>query len=199
MHDQYMSVGATVVEQCENPDCGLDILFRFPNGTVLPVQTSSIFMIDPSLALVWCFRCKFATLLSLVRQQTLPKASFVPFPQLEGLSITAEDLLGAMESRWQEVIKSKKKGRPELALGLRFDVFQRDGFRCQYCGLSARDGALLHADHVIPESKGGPTTMENLVTACVDCNLGKSDKDLEPEMVRMFSSAVDCAKIDAIT
>jgi thioredoxin-like negative regulator of GroEL len=40
------------------------------------------------------------------------------------------------------------------------------------------DFHFLHADHVIAESKGGPTTLENLVTACMDCNLGKSDKDL---------------------
>lgn len=178
MQVQYTPISESTHEQCENPACQFDVLARYRNGMVLPLQTSAIFMIDPTLAIVWCFRCKFASLLTLVSQQTLPRVSFVPFPQLEGLSLTADDLLGAMETRWKEVTKSKKKGRPELALGLRFDVFQRDRFRCQYCGLSARDGALLHVDHVIPESKGGPTVMENLVTACVDCNLGKSDKDI---------------------
>jgi 5-methylcytosine-specific restriction endonuclease McrA len=59
---------------------------------------------------------------------------------------------------------------------LRFAVFVRDGFRCRYCGIGACDGAVLHADHVIPASRGGPTNIDNLVTACLDCNLGKSDK-----------------------
>jgi hypothetical protein len=58
---------------------------------------------------------------------------------------------------------------------LRFQVLQRDAFRCQYCGRSARDGAILHLDHVVPFSKGGPTSEDNLITACERCNLGKSD------------------------
>lgn len=89
-----------------------------------------------------------------------------------------DDLIAAMEARWSEFRSTKLRERGTIAVGLRFDVFMRDGFRCRYCGVSVDDGAILHADHVIPESKGGPTTMENLVTACIDCNLGKSDKDL---------------------
>lgn len=58
---------------------------------------------------------------------------------------------------------------------LRFQVLQRDAFRCQYCGRSTRDGATLHLDHVVPFSKGGPTSEDNLITACERCNLGKSD------------------------
>ena len=57
---------------------------------------------------------------------------------------------------------------------VRFRVLQRDAFRCQYCGRSARDGATLHLDHVVPVSAGGETTEENLLTACETCNLGKS-------------------------
>lgn len=51
---------------------------------------------------------------------------------------------------------------------------RRDNFTCQYCNKSQKDGAKLHVDHVIPYSKGGKTIMENLKTACIDCNLGKS-------------------------
>lgn len=39
----------------------------------------------------------------------------------------------------------------------------------------ARNGALLHVDHVIPWSKGGETTLENLRVLCSVCNIGKSD------------------------
>jgi 5-methylcytosine-specific restriction endonuclease McrA len=54
----------------------------------------------------------------------------------------------------------------------RFNVFLRDKFTCQYCG-SHED---LTFDHVIPRSKGGLTTWENVVTACSCCNLRKGDK-----------------------
>lgn len=57
---------------------------------------------------------------------------------------------------------------------LRFDVFKRDGFVCVYCGAHPPQ-ALLECDHVIPHAGGGPTEIENLVTACVDCNRGKRD------------------------
>jgi 5-methylcytosine-specific restriction endonuclease McrA len=54
----------------------------------------------------------------------------------------------------------------------RFNVFLRDGFACQYCG-SPED---LTFDHVMPRSKGGRTTWENIVTACGPCNLRKGGK-----------------------
>ena len=60
---------------------------------------------------------------------------------------------------------------------LRFLVMQRDHFKCCACGASpAKDpSVLLHADHIVPWSKGGPTTMDNLQTLCSKCNLGKGD------------------------
>lgn len=62
----------------------------------------------------------------------------------------------------------------------RFEVFKRDSFKCQYCGRSAPD-VVLEADHVEPKSKGGKDAIINLVTACRDCNAGKSDKRLDDE------------------
>lgn len=55
----------------------------------------------------------------------------------------------------------------------RFAILSRDGFQCVYCGRTAQQ-AKLHVDHVVPVSAGGPTHWSNLVTACLDCNLGKS-------------------------
>ena len=54
----------------------------------------------------------------------------------------------------------------------RFNVFLRDRFQCQYCG--SRDD--LTFDHVIPRSKGGRTTWENVVAACAPCNLRKANR-----------------------
>jgi 5-methylcytosine-specific restriction endonuclease McrA len=90
-----------------------------------------------------------------------------------------EQIAELMELRWQAHMKRRAKRSVEVAVGLRFDVLLRDGFRCRYCGISVDEGAMLHVDHVIPQSKGGPTVIDNLVTACLDCNIGKSDKTLE--------------------
>ncbi len=50
-------------------------------------------------------------------------------------------------------------------------VFARDGHRCQYCGAAAEN-----IDHVIPRSKGGTHTWENVVAACRPCNTRKEDR-----------------------
>src|SRR5689334_18686208 len=69
----------------------------------------------------------------------------------------------------------------------RFEVFKRDGFRCLYCGASPLTNTLtvkLQADHVEAKSRGGPDDAANLVTACIDCNLGKSDVPLDEKRLR---------------
>jgi len=60
----------------------------------------------------------------------------------------------------------------------RFEVFKRDGFRCVYCGKSPPE-IILECDHVEPKSKGGTDDINNLVTACFDCNRGKRDIPLD--------------------
>jgi hypothetical protein len=58
-------------------------------------------------------------------------------------------------------------------------VFVRDKFTCAYCGYVAdtfEKWRYLTVDHFIPKSKGGSDTVENLVTACMDCNVIKSDE-----------------------
>ena len=64
-----------------------------------------------------------------------------------------------------------------MAIGktLRFQIFARDGFICQYCGRRPPD-VVLEVDHVHPYSEGGTDEELNLVTACFDCNRGKSAK-----------------------
>lgn len=58
---------------------------------------------------------------------------------------------------------------------MRFEVFKRDGFTCQYCGATAQDAKLV-CDHIDPVANGGLTELDNLITACEPCNQGKSDK-----------------------
>lgn len=66
---------------------------------------------------------------------------------------------------------------------LRFEVFRRDNFACRYCGRSAMAGAVLEADHVKPRARGGSDSATNLVTACEECNSGKSDTPLDAPAV----------------
>lgn len=76
-----------------------------------------------------------------------------------------------------------KKPRRSISKRLRFEVFKRDSFKCQYCGASAPD-VLLHVDHINPIANGGEQTeITNLITACEGCNLGKSDKQLSDTAV----------------
>ena len=64
---------------------------------------------------------------------------------------------------------------------LRALVLMRDGGRCQLCGVEARNGAILHVDHVVPWSKGGETVLDNLQVLCHVCNIGKSDAQISAE------------------
>lgn len=68
--------------------------------------------------------------------------------------------------------------RKPISKKLRFEVFKRDGFACQYCGKKAPE-VILHVDHVNPVSKGGKNDILNLITSCSDCNLGKGPRELD--------------------
>lgn len=67
--------------------------------------------------------------------------------------------------------------RKAISKKSRFEVFKRDGFKCQYCGSGAPE-VVLHVDHIRPVADGGDNSIINLITACVDCNAGKSDRKL---------------------
>ena len=66
---------------------------------------------------------------------------------------------------------NKRKNIPNK---LRFEVFKRDSFTCQYCGQSAPN-VVLEVDHLLPVSKGGDNDILNLITSCWTCNNGKSN------------------------
>jgi hypothetical protein len=77
-------------------------------------------------------------------------------------------------------LESFQASRPtarDPSLRLRFKVMRRDNFTCCHCGASPAKqlGIELHIDHVIPWSKGGETTLNNMQTLCSRCNLGKSN------------------------
>ncbi len=68
--------------------------------------------------------------------------------------------------------------RKAISKKTRFEVFKRDGFKCQYCGAASPE-AVLVVDHIDPVSKNGAHDMMNFITACQPCNAGKSDRTLD--------------------
>ena len=65
-------------------------------------------------------------------------------------------------------VDSRTRPKERIAQKLRWEVFRRDGFRCE-CGSQAD----LTVDHIRPESRGGRATLDNLRTLCRPCNSSK--------------------------
>ncbi len=65
---------------------------------------------------------------------------------------------------------------------LRFEIFRRDNHTCRYCGATAPD-VPLRVDHVVPQALGGNDEPSNLVTACQDCNSGKTSTAPDQSLV----------------
>ena len=86
---------------------------------------------------------------------------------------------GVKETRKKCASVPKKRSTRVISDKLRYQVLKRDHFKCCACGASpAKDPAVeLHIDHMIPWSKGGKTTLENLQTLCSKGNMGQSDSE----------------------
>jgi 5-methylcytosine-specific restriction endonuclease McrA len=77
--------------------------------------------------------------------------------------------------RIPSVVVLKDYVRPQKRVAFtRFNLFLRDEFGCQYCGAKGD----LTFDHVVPRSRGGITSWENVVAACSSCNLRKGSRSL---------------------
>jgi len=82
------------------------------------------------------------------------------------------------KKRISKYFNDKKNRRTPISTKLRFEIFTRDKYRCQYCGRTINDGISLEIDHKIPIAEGGTDNYDNLITACNECNSGKSNKIL---------------------
>lgn len=71
---------------------------------------------------------------------------------------------------------AEKKRKP-ISKSVRFEIFKRDAFTCQYCGKTAPN-VILECDHIIPVAEGGTNDTFNLITSCIDCNRGKGKRML---------------------
>ena len=81
-----------------------------------------------------------------------------------------------LKKQKQEYSYKVRAERAKMNDSLRYEILKRDGFRCQICGATAKEGAKLQVDHIVPVSKNGKTVASNLRTLCERCNLGKSNK-----------------------
>lgn len=67
----------------------------------------------------------------------------------------------------------------------RHNIFERDKNTCQYCG-RVFDRKDLNLDHVIPKDRGGPTTWENIVCSCIECNTKKGNRTPQEAGMRLI-------------
>jgi len=88
---------------------------------------------------------------------------------------------------------TKRKG---LSKRLRFAVFKRDLFTCQYCGATP-PSVVLEVDHIEPVALGGTDEETNLVTACWDCNRGKAAISLNVAPEALADRAARVAEAEA--
>ncbi len=93
---------------------------------------------------------------------------------------------GHLPMRVPEVLTLVRHDRPRSnsVTFSRRNVFKRDHSTCQYCGEQPGTEELT-IDHVIPRSKGGPTTWENCVLACVPCNARKANRTPEQSGMKL--------------
>jgi 5-methylcytosine-specific restriction endonuclease McrA len=77
------------------------------------------------------------------------------------------------------IVLRRYNGFPRRGVAFsRRNIYRRDRYTCQYCG--ARPGSeLLSIDHVLPRSRGGRSTWENCVLACLACNKRKANRTLD--------------------
>jgi 5-methylcytosine-specific restriction endonuclease McrA len=113
--------------------------------------------------------------------------------------------------RWKmpAVIRLKKMSTGNKKKGVKFsrvNVYQRDGFKCQYCGHKFSIQHLSY-DHVVPRKAGGRTIWENIVTACKPCNSRKDCRSTDesgmfplkwpkrPDSLPLMPPVVDLQKV----
>lgn len=77
---------------------------------------------------------------------------------------------------------AENKKRIPISKKIRFEVFKRDSFTCQYCGEKAPN-VILNVDHIHPVKEGGTNDIMNLITACFGCNSGKKARKLSDNSV----------------
>jgi len=80
----------------------------------------------------------------------------------------------------------------------RVNIYARDGYRCQYCGVRCTIAAPTY-DHVVPRSRGGRTTWENIVTCCYPCNGAKGSRTPSEAGMKLRTAPARPTWVPAVT
>jgi 5-methylcytosine-specific restriction endonuclease McrA len=99
--------------------------------------------------------------------------------ETEDEDIQSQDQQSENKASEEDIIKAKELAEQRIKVmpAIRWQVFQRDNWKCVSCGRSAANDVILHVDHIVPRSKGGKDELDNYQTLCHICNIGKSNKD----------------------
>jgi hypothetical protein len=151
---------------------------------------------------------KFDRLADYTKGEILPvkdKEDFGFVPQASGC-VLAEGKAASLLQRFHNYVAAPvitpivanpvNKKRVGLSIRLRYQILDRDAHTCRYCGRSSPQ-VELHVDHIISQASwrethgnlDGVSDPSNLVTACSDCNLGKSAKNGNPPVLEVIGSA----------
>jgi len=87
------------------------------------------------------------------------------------------------------VLKNYIRKRPVHLSPTRMNIYWRDNYKCQYCYKHFSQNQLT-LDHVIPKSRGGGKSWQNLVTCCERCNQKKSDRTPSEASMSLFKKPV---------
>lgn len=87
--------------------------------------------------------------------------------------------------------------RPKAVKFSRINVYGRDDYKCQYCGVVCKMNELTY-DHVVPRSQGGRTEWTNIVSCCVPCNSRKSGRTPEQAGMKLLKKPIQPKAIPAV-
>lgn len=117
---------------------------------------------------------------------------------------------GGREIALPSVVLLKKYVAPVRRVSVtRFGIFTRDGHRCSYC-LERKPTSELTFDHVVPRSRGGESSWENLASACMPCNFRKANRTpteagmpllqpaYEPTQADLYAKGMEFGALDPI-
>lgn len=154
------------------------LLGRQPTSTDIIKHGISIYSIDTFKRRFGGFRKALEAFVAYINEDSIDKAQESITECYDGVNHRTKVSENQTQSK-PGVLPSKTIHRTprSITTRMRFLVMKRDNFKCCMCGASpAKDPSVeLHIDHIIPWSRGGETTMDNLQTLCSKCNLGKSD------------------------
>jgi len=108
----------------------------------------------------------------ILRQRKYQKAFRLKYP--EKVRVTQRKYMKKYYLKTFLKVKKKNPNKKINRCKTRFLIFKRDNFTCQYCGRKAPE-IKLEVDHIQPKSKNGLDIVNNYITSCRECNIGKSD------------------------